>query len=714
MRSSYISVLMFLFLLCSVYAINQDGFELPPVNIDSGNSNPSTSPSSSQGSFMPQMPVDFANILAAGMVGITIGILLAALAYMIGNFFGFPQMIGWSKNQLWESIYTMVLVATVLVFSLVVYLFPIGVPEALESNLQISFPEKAALSLDNVIHGEIDLSDLPKDKKEELETKGFITNENLGITNMFFTTYSHQIGLNVVYNIFTMEIGTNIRMFFQGWNSFFAEGDAKFSGQFLPGFKKIMNLSGTISNYLLTLLVVLYSQMGLLIFISGGSIFLFTFGVFFRCIPITRKLGSTLIALFITLYFAYPAFVLFVFSEEMYGTMTEEFAGVYMDEQWVEGLEGVDPNGIVVVGPYGLNQLESTSLKEGEVVLRFYSFIFPEYNYTVKKGSSIVCSGTNKLGEIVECDLQKFGPASLTVNPNSDDFKNKLEKALKESDLSLSGTPVIYTILLSQNNGTDTYYYPSQAKPLQFKVYFSKKCSSDLCYQYTTQVSSLLESNVTKDVRKQILGPVAEELKEGYPEGKAADVTLFATKAAILGLTGYFSGGNYEAILVATGLLFKSDINGFVYDEITCDPYTNMIATDYFKEGVSTYPEKAGATEMGFIDSMKDYFTTDFSFKDFFKTLTTNVKDYYGKSDYMSCSGGLGVVEGGQITSLVGSVLVGTGLKWQSMHITTLLAPIVYVFISFIYTIIFCVTFFKSLSESIGGDSSLLGLGKLL
>ena len=405
---------------------------------------------------------------------------------------------------------------------------------------------------------------------------------------------------------------------------------------------------------------------------------------------------------------------LFVFSEGMYGKMAKEFSGMYMDEKWIEGMEGLDPSGIIVTGPYGLNQVESATLKEGEVVLRFYSFIFPEYNYTVKKANTIVCSGTNKLGELVECDLKGYGPSSLSVNPNSKEFTDKLEDALKKSNLDLAGTPVTYTILLSQKNGTDTLYYPSLSNPLDFKVYFSQKCASELCYQHTTQVSSLLESSITKEVRKELLGPVVDELRDGYPEGKAVDATLYATKTALVGLTGYFTGGNTEALLIVTGLLFKNDITSFVYDEITCDPYTNAIALDYFGESYLPGPESASETEMGFINSMIKYFSTDFSFTDFFKTLFSEVKDYYGKSDYISCSGGLGFYESGQFTSFITSAFGGSGMKWQSMHLTVILAPIVYVFISFIYTIIFCVTFFKSLSESIGGDSSLMGLGKLL
>jgi len=97
------------------------------------------------------LPADFANIISAGMIGVSIGIFIAALAYMIGNFFGLPQMIGWSKNQLWESIYTMVLVSSVLVFSIAVHMFPLGVPEAIQPTPQFSSPEKAELGLDKVI-----------------------------------------------------------------------------------------------------------------------------------------------------------------------------------------------------------------------------------------------------------------------------------------------------------------------------------------------------------------------------------------------------------------------------------------------------------------------------------------------------------------------------------------------------------------------------------
>jgi len=748
MRSSYISVLMFLFLLCSVYAINQDGFELPPVNIDSGNSNPSTSPSSSQGSFMPQMPADFANILAAGMVGITIGILLAALAYMIGNFFGFPQMIGWSKNQLWESIYTMVLISTVLIFSVAIHLFPLGVPEALATTNQISFPLKAATSIDNVIKGSISTSDLPADLKKELETSGFITTENMGIQRAFFMTYSYNLLLNLLYNLVTPEITLGPKVLatnsVSGGSKLTAGVGGFFKGNLLSGFKKLMSFSGTISNYILTLLMALYVQISLLIFISGGSLFLFMFGVIFRCIPFTRKMGSTLIALFITLYFIYPAFVLFIFSDGMYGKMAKEFAGVYVDNQWFEDLEGIDPNGLIIERPYGLTVIEDKNFEKGKMYLMFNSVIFPEYNYTVTvTGTSYICKGNATGGQTVKCDLSGSIPSNYNlIDPNDFNFKESLAdfEILKFNE---KYKPVNYDIVLSyapyknSENPSDKKiinYYPFNenmevSKPLSFPIYYSSSCKSEVCHQYTTQLSSHLENYVSSGVRVFLLSDILDDLSEGKTEHKVDDLVIALTKGGISTFAGF---GNVKMGVLVAQILYKNDITAFFYDEMTCDPYITIVSSDYFQKSQVREPtpsEKSTEYLDSFIRYLYNISATqdklliqkenlenelEADMESYRIPVLTELLTYYSESDYYSCSNSLGIYNSGKITSFVSSVIGGTGWRWKEMHMTVILAPIVYVFISFIYTIIFCVTFFKSLSESIGGDSSLLGLGKLL
>ncbi len=690
MKLSYVSVFIFIFLLFNVYAVDYDPVD--PIDWDP------VDPPGTGGSLIPSMPADFSNILGAGMIGVSIGILLAALAYMLGNFFGFPQMIGWSKNQLWESVYTMFLVSSILVFSIVVHIFPVGVPEALQTNMQIPFPEKAAMSLDNIIYGEIDMANLPDDVKKEIEGTGFITTNNIGLKRLFYLSYVDQIFLNVAYNLFSLEIGTGLWKFFEGANAIFSEGEAKFSGQFLSGFKKLMGLSGTISNYFLSLLLILYAQLGLLIFVSGGSIFLFGFGVFFRCIPFTRKLGSTLISLFVVLYFVYPAFVIFVFSDGMYGEMSKTFEGVYVQDQWFEGMENIDPNGIVVIEPYGLNQVA----KGEDVYMRFYSFIFPEFNYSIKSNNKIICEGSNYSGAMIECNLKGTVPNNL-INPNSDEFKSKIKSAIENEEYKDVGTKVTYEILLSYEKGTDSFSYPENNNPLSFNVYYSDKCVSDLCYQSVTQLSNSLESSVSAEVREELLSPMKAKLEEGYTEGKVADVAILATKATLLGLGTKLSGG--KATVILAGLLFKNDISGFFYDEVTCDPYMNMIAVDYFNDDSDPIPKPLSDGDGGSLDFIK-------SLKEFGSSLKEKSVDYYGKSDYMSCNNALGVENGGVMASFFQSLSGTPG--WTSKHMSVVFAPIVYVFISFIYTIVFSVTFFKSLSESIGGDSSLMGLGKLL
>lgn len=726
MRNVNLIVLFFL-LICSfntIYAVSP------------GNS-PSLPPDTKVHTLIPPMPADFADILKGGMVGISIGILLAALAYMIGNLLGMPQMLGWSKNQLWESVYTMVLVSTILVFSVVVHIFPYGVPEALQ-NTKYSFPEKAALSIDNVLHGKIDFSDLPPEEKKQLEELGFISTENMGIDSLFFTSYSFQIGLMVTHSLATLELSptmfslmrtvekigdkiggdTTVGDTKEGGKGIFAENSIKFSGNFLPGLNKIAEFSGLITNYVFTLMLFLYAQLALLIFISGGSIFLFTFGVFFRCIPITRKLGSTLIALFITLYFVYPGFVLFVFSEDMYGEVNKEFAGIYVEENWLSGIEEMTP-GITILSPFGLNQIKDDEPNEISN-LTFYSFMFDEYNYSVKSDKEI-CKGTSKMGEVVSCDLGKHPSYSSLPDPNSKKFKEKLELYLIEEDKPNPAHKVVYTISLSQTNESGTFIFPDE--PLEFNVFYVKACSEITCFQQMESFSRVLENNEQKRISSVLLKPYKDKFETGSQEARAADITSVAGKGAILGTVAYFGGFSKPGLMYAlTALLFKNEIIGFTYDEVVCDPYTHMIATNYLSDSdIEVYPKSAWELDhqnkwySGIADFFRGLF--DFDFKKYFELLLKNTKDYYGESDYTSCSTGFGLVESGQVLSLAGSVLSHKGFdgwKWQNMNITVLLAPMVYVFISFIYTIIFCVTFFRSLSESIGGDSSLMGLGKLL
>jgi hypothetical protein len=760
MRLSYISVLMFIFLLFNVYADPDLGID--PIDPDPG-IDPIDPPVSSGGSFLPVMPADFTNILSAGMIGISIGILLAALAYMVGNFFMFPQMIGWSKNQLWESLYTMVLVSTILVLSVVIHLFPFGVPEAIAMNSQVSFPQKAAISLDNVINGNIDLADLTSEQKEEIEESGLISTENIGVKRLFFLSYSHQIFLNVVYAIVTPDLilGPAVAMGSSviGQNTEATTGEQSTEGQvaipevglnlkgnILTGFKKLMGLSGTISNYLLTLLLILYSQMAALIFISGAGTFIFMLGVFFRCISFTRKMGSTLIALFIVLYFVYPAFVLFVYSDSTYGNMIEEFSGLYVADKWFESMEGMDPQGIVLISPLGVNQIDKNNLKDDEFVMGFYSRIFPEYNYTIMLEDKVVCEGNASITEIVSCDLKDSLDKIAISNSNS--VKRQDLNVFDVSEFKNEIKPLNYTILLESRSDyclLDKYisdidvircepgyemreisYYPKKGKPttesntlytgepnpLNVPVYVVTECRTDSCHQYFSRVSVIMENQIRSEISGFLLGPLIDELQSTDISQTVEDVGVLTVKTGVIGFATWAGGpvGGKVGTLTAT-YMFKNDLSAFFYDELTCDPFITDVAKNYFRGqdsgptvSESSFEHIAGLS--GWFKRIQERLT-DIPILSKFVT-------YYGESDYTSCSNTLGFYDSGQLTAWTTQLFGDWNLKWKNMNMTVILAPIVYVFISFIYTLIFCVTFFKSLSGSIGGDASLLGLGKLL
>ncbi len=784
MRFSYISVLMLLFLLCNVYAINEDAFGLPPVTYEPDNSNPNLPPLNAPDSIIPPLPADFTYILSAGMIGVIIGLLIAALGYMVGNFLMSNEMIGWAKNQLWESLYSMVLISTILVFAISIHLFPFGVPEAVSSNTQISFPQKAALSLDNVINGEIDLANLDDKQKEEFEKLGIISTENMGIKKLFFMAYSHQILINMVYSIVTPRLilgpgaattsGAGGAATAPGGGAATAPGGGaattpggrptttetprdrgattipdvglNLEGNILSGFKKLMNLSGTISNYLLTLLMVLYAQMALLIFISGAGTFLFMLGVFFRCIPFTRKMGSTLIALFITLYFVYPAFVLFAYSEANYGEMNKEFSGIYVEDRWFESMDGINSNGLVVLTPLGINQLESKNLKEGDLVLSFYSTELVNYNYTVSLDDKVVCSGNASLSTIVDCDLKDSIPTDFKLEDSNNIDRQDID-TFDVSEFNKKVKPLNYTIQLNSSSEicfmdqhiispidgnvtckpgyerTEIRYYPKKGitdfqgnniyygepNPLPVSVYIMTECRTDSCHQYISRVSTILENSYQKDRISFLVAPLIEELKSTNPVKTVEDVGVITIKSAITGLTSFYLGSKMG---VLTGLyLFKNDISSFMYDEVTCDPYISTAASNYFG-GTDSGP-RSSTESFGYITDLGSWFR-DLQ-EGIVKTpILRKFFTYYSESDYHSCSNSLGVYDSGQLTAFVTGVLEGWDFKWKNMNMTVLLSPIVYVFIAFIYTLIFCVTFFKSLSGSIGGDASLLGLGKLL
>lgn len=763
MRLSYLSVFIFVFLLFNVYA----ELDYDPI-IDWDPIDP-VLPSSESSSII-SLPPDFTNILGAGMIGITIGILLAALAYMVGNFFMFPQMIGWSKNQLWESIYTMFLVSTVLVFSVAIHLFPLGVPEALEIE-NYSFPEKAAMTLDKVIRGEVKLAGVNLDEVDE----GFLNTENFGVQTHFYGVYAFHLTLNALYGISSFNWDANqIADPKGGVGNTAASGNLSGKTQLFSGLKKLMSLSGLISNYLLTLLMILYVQLSAMVFIAGGAVFFFMFGVFFRCIPFTRKLGSTLIAMFIVLYFIYPAFIIFVFSEGMYDRMNKDFAGDYSHPMWFESMSGFDDKNIVIYSPYGLNQVEDKDFAEGKVILRFSSLMFNEYNYTVTKGfaaldydlidaapepndlienkNNVLCSGTAERGEIIECDLKGSFPSGAHLH----DIDDLMEKIWGDEESEVEINPVTYYIQFKANasdyDGDMNYFatvatYPERALP--YPVFYSTKCNSEACDQRAIQLSNYLEDFAKEVITYHTLGVLVEDSlgdflskEEIYADAASVTMKVVAThtaqksiKAGIskmgmhtmrsalrkgvpkLAVKGATIAGKAlfaaPAILIES-LFLKNDISSFTYDSMTCDYYSSKVAEQYF--GGINSPEPELSTESGsYMGKLFEWVVntaTPFTAKMLVEIVEGFTK-YYSQSDYTSCTGSIGLFNylADKGLSYVG-VTEGQGLS--NFHITVLFAPIVYVFISFIYTLIFCVTFFKSLSGSIGGDSSLMGLGKLL
>jgi len=62
----------------------------------------------------------------------------------------------------------------------------------------------------------------------------------------------------------------------------------------------------------------------------------------------------------------------------------------------------------------------------------------------------------------------------------------------------------------------------------------------------------------------------------------------------------------------------------------------------------------------------------------------------------------------------VGNIYEGVETAPREFNVTVTMTRVVLVFIISLFSLIISVTFFRAISESIGGDSSLLGLGKII
>ncbi|MBI4399217.1 hypothetical protein HY570_00570, partial [Candidatus Micrarchaeota archaeon] len=219
-----------------------------------------------------------------GLVAIVISFLLVGIAYMIAELVKMPELNAWAKNELYESIISTFFLGSVLAVMILLNVFiaavslstedasgPLGVP-VVEGGHKILPP-----------HFEVAEAYL-----KEVDTRILDTYISLIIADQYIDALG-TLTVSAPVDPFAVGLRVNVGL------------------TPAAGLAMISNTLITVSDTLAIMDVVLIAQSTLLKFIEETmfSIFL-PLGIVLRAFPITRRLGSTLIALAITLYVVYP------------------------------------------------------------------------------------------------------------------------------------------------------------------------------------------------------------------------------------------------------------------------------------------------------------------------------------------------------------------------------------------------------------------------
>jgi len=673
------------------------------------------------------------DILSAGMIGVTIGFLLAGLGYMVAGFIGTPQAHGWAKNEVFENLYTLFIVFNIGILGVAALVFfaVLGIQSpqlSFDLNSLTSTPimtADAATQIDHVLNG-ADAENAYKDLTDP--NSNYILTDRMGVKSLFLRSYSLEVLLGELAYITQLHLDTVAAgSTTQGaGGGIGAINKVGISAPMFPGVTKVVDVLEQINELIILVIFILIAHKAVLIFIDAVGPQILLIGIFFRCIPFTRRLGSTLIALFITLEFVYPAFLLATFSDNFYGKIIKDFDGVYVNTQWITGLSNSAGTVIQYVGPRSIIVADNNTLKNG-INLSFVGYP-SEYNYTVKDGNgNVICKGSAITGEQVDCliDVRKLTAADLIED------ENKPELGLYEYNITLN----FNASEADANNWNEIKDYP-YTKTLSVILFVIKPCETNECNQKFVLRNAEYGEMLEAYIADQLDNPFGT-----YAPGVAADTIVLGTKyvahtmmnkglktveksvlkqvaktgtknvlsKALSGAVGATTAG---ATFIISSALMKSDIATGTFDELACDGYTGYIAQRYVGGGPADEP-KMDSSQLTFYNMTYGFFRDSTNFIG--ETLGEMRDDYvkrYGKSDFTSCSSSTGLFN--WVVGKVGNIYEGVDTAPREFNVTVTMTRVVLVFIISLFSLIISVTFFRAISESIGGDSSLLGLGKII
>ncbi|MGB9635298.1 MAG: hypothetical protein ACPL0A_02360 [Candidatus Micrarchaeia archaeon] len=662
---------------------------------------------------LPQAPFD-QNIYTAGAIGVVIGFIIAALGYMVASIIGTPQAMSWAKNEVYENFYTLFLVSNVIVLALAVDVFFVmsGAPQPTYDKLV----DSALSQVDMVLYG--NYSKIPEDfelGKIDETNNAYMNTSSLGLTSLFMRAYAFETAITEMTYITHIAIKPLVAgATSEGGGGIGAVGTPSIDAPMFPGLSKVSDVIESINELILILILILIVQKGVLLFIKFAGPIIFLTGVLFRSLPITRRLGSTLIAIFITMQFIYPAFLSATLSDSFYGKMVGDFSGVYVNVDWLAGLPATGAVPVQFVGPSDIVIVDDKVKKDG-INFSFVGLLV-SYNYSVvDERNNKICKGSSTYGEQINCTI------SYSRIPTPDDLNKKNEL-----------TPHFYNITLSfygVERGLEGIS-PAQYKyALDVPVYFIKPCDSAECEQ-----TLLVKNEESKEIRNAYIAEQQyEEIDDLYAPGVAGDV-LTATgkltasylakrgfekvtrdvvervgKTGLKGALGKIAGAPVGIVsFILSSATIKSDISTFIFDEIACDAYSGHMAKSYLGEPLYKQPEVSDSTWMYSIaNAIKEG-------GEFIGSAVYDIYDQtfkmYGESDYTSCASSTGL-----FNKMLGTVLPGDIIESpREFNVTILFSRAIFIFMISFFSIVISVTFFRSIAENIGGDSSLMGLGKLI
>lgn len=668
------------------------------------------------------------DVLSAGAIGVAIGFLIAALGYMVAGIIGTPQAQGWAKNELFENFYTLFLVANIGVLALASLIFFAAFPAS--SAVAPSF----GLDLDSITKAQIITDAAIKQVDVALEGAPFSANQTgqpyvststWGVKQVFLASYIIETLIGEwsylgQISFHTLGAGGTVS---KGGAGIGAVDAISLKAPLFPGLSKITDILEDMNELMILVMFMLLAHKGLLIFIALVGPQILLIGIFFRCIPFTRRLGSTMMALFITLQFVYPAFILISFSDDFNGKIMREFSGVYVSTDWMTALPDADGTQIIFLSPTDIVQVGNNT-KEINFTFSARTAI---YNYSVMDDNgNQICKGIGVATEPISCPIKLDSLKPLDVVADADKLDNavyfynitidfygssvdlsqseyiKPDYPYKES-LSVPilvvkecTTPVCdqkYIVKNAEFNQVRDAYISNQKNPEQFAENLAQQTANMLVLAQKFALHYYSESAM-KEVSKTL---VKQVVKEG---------TKKATKSILSKAIGGVAGG-VGAIVTFTlsSALIKADVATGMFDEIACDAYSGYMAQSYIDP-----PSNAPEVNTAQLDFWKKVWLRAGQAKDFIAEVGLDMARSYGSmydaSDYKSCAASTGA-----FNYLAGKL---TGYSPREFNVTVLMTRVVMVFMISLFSVIISVTFFRSISESIGGDSSLMGLGKLL